>query len=1188
MKVLFVASECAPFVKTGGLADVVGAVPKALHPLGVDVKIILPAYPALVDRVASGEIVQQFDDLFGGPARLISIRADDLDLLLLDAPHLYDRPGSIYLNEAGQDWEDNHLRFGALCIAATQVALDGVNGWKPALVHAHDWQAGLVPLLIKIADRANAPTSVITIHNIAFQGLFPWTTRDLFGIPDHLFTHEGAEYYGHLGFLKSGLAFADKITTVSPTYARELLTPTFGIGLNGLLQARQHDLCGILNGIDLDIWNPQTDPALPANYSARNRVNKRKSRDALAARFGLEINPTSPLFCVISRLTEQKGLDLLLEVLPGLVDRGGQLALLGSGSPELERGFELAAKTNPGKIGVVIGYDEELSHLIQAGSDTILVPSRFEPCGLTQLYGLRYGTLPVVAKTGGLADTVVDASKENLRAKTATGAQFSPINAEQLRKAIDQTCNLFAKPRIWRQMVGTAMRTPVGWEDSAPKYLELYRETAAKYKIDGKPGSMKVRLRSGNHHHMGARFDGNGTNFAVFSANATGINLCLFSPDGKTEIDRLPLPERTGNIWHGYAPGIRPGDLYGYRAEGIYAPDQGHRFNANKLLMDPYTRELSGTWFNNSATLGYVKSAVTQDLSFDNRDSAQFVPKSVVSDPELFSHIESHAGTDWSQTLIYEAHAKGQTMEHLGIADHVRGTYEALASEPMLEHLQKLGVNAVELLPVHAFIDDGFLLKKQLRNYWGYNTIGFFAPEPRYFGPQGLAGFRNMVRRFHAAGIKVILDAVYNHTAESDHRGPTLCYRGLDNASYYWLISGQPRYYVNDTGTGNTVNVSNPHVLRLVMDSLRFWVQQMGIDGFRFDLATTLGREDHGFDPHGGFFDAIRQDPVLAETRFIAEPWDIGPGGYQLGGFPAEFSEWNDSYRDTVRRYWRGDHRSAQELGARLLGSADKFETDGRGAWTSVNFVTSHDGFTLADLTRYNESHNQPNGENGTDGHQTNLSDNFGIEGETEDRKVRKQRALRQRNMLATLFLSQGTPMLLAGDEFSNSQKGNNNAYSQDNSIGWLNWGDSDEELIEFVSRLSEFRRRHPCLRQSHFLHSTIRESDGLPDAEWSDFKGDALQWHDPGLSNLCLTLRMSDSGGETEGQDDTVFVVFNRDGYDASVRLPKIRPGHHWVRAIDTAAPDVFAVCEFDGKSMVVAGHSVVVAVSQPDAAPR
>ena len=479
MKVLFVASECAPFVKTGGLADVVGAVPKALAPLGADVKIVLPAYPALAKQVTNGDIVHAFDNLFGGPARLISTRSDDLNLLLLDAPHLYDRPGSIYLDESGQDWSDNHLRFGALCVAATMVALDGVEGWRPDLVHAHDWQAGLVPLLIKIADRQDAPKTIITIHNIAFQGLFPWTTRDLFDIPDHLFTHEGAEYYGQLGFLKAGLAFAEKITTVSPTYAVELLSPQFGMGLDGLLTARQNDLCGILNGIDLDVWDPQSDTALPANYSARNRINKRKCRDAVASRFGLHINPATPLFCVISRLTEQKGLDLLLQALPELVERGGKLALLGSGSPELEQGFQNAAQTYPGSVGVEIGYDEELSHLMQGGSDAILVPSRFEPCGLTQLYGLRYGTLPIVAKTGGLADTVVDATKENLKTKSATGIQFSPIDVDQLRDAVWRTCELFDKQKIWKSMMGTAMRTPVGWDDSAPKYLKLYQDIVA-------------------------------------------------------------------------------------------------------------------------------------------------------------------------------------------------------------------------------------------------------------------------------------------------------------------------------------------------------------------------------------------------------------------------------------------------------------------------------------------------------------------------------------------------------------------------------------------------------------------------------------------------------------------------------------------------------------------------------------
>ncbi len=699
---------------------------------------------------------------------------------------------------------------------------------------------------------------------------------------------------------------------------------------------------------------------------------------------------------------------------------------------------------------------------------------------------------------------------------------------------------------------------------------------------------MTLHLRTGRPHQLGARFDGEGTNFAVFSANADRINLCLFSPDGSTELDRVRLPERTGHILHGYAPGLKPGSLYGLRAEGTYSPEQGHRFNPNKLLLDPYAREFKGSWADNSALLGYVENAASQDLSFDRRDSARFVPKSVVSDPALLNHIEHRGDVDWSHTLIYEAHVKGMTMEFPGLPDTIRGSYEGLASDAVLDHLQQLGITAIELLPVHSFIDDSFLVKRKLRNYWGYNTIGFFAPEPRYFGPAGLIGFRHMVQRFHSAGIKVILDVVYNHTAEGDQRGPTLCYRGLDNASYYRLIGGQPRYYVNDTGCGNTLNVANPHVLRMVMDSLRFWVQQMGIDGFRFDLATTLGREDHGFDRHGGFFDALRQDPVLADTRLIAEPWDIGPGGYRLGDFPAEFSEWNDGYRDTVRRYWRGDDHSAQELGARLLGSAGQFDRGGRRAWSSVNFITSHDGFTLADVTRYNERHNAANGENGADGHHSNFSDNCGVEGDTTDTKIRNRRAQRQRNMLATLFLSQGTPMILAGDEFANSQGGNNNAYAQDNAIGWLNWGEADQELIEFVSRLAHFRSQHPCLHQTRFLHAATRKGDGLPDVEWTDFNGESLQWRDPGLSNLCLTLRMAASDPEATHNDDTVYIVFNRDDEDTEVKLPALPSGRHWVRAVDTAATDIFAVCEVDPRSMTVARNSVVAAVAMADETSR
>lgn len=520
------------------------------------------------------------------------------------------------------------------------------------------------------------------------------------------------------------------------------------------------------------------------------------------------------------------------------------------------------------------------------------------------------------------------------------------------------------------------------------------------------PGSPKV---------MGVTHDGEGANFAVFSEHAEKIELCLFSPDGATELQRLPLPERTGPVWHGYVPGLPTGSLYGYRAHGLYAPEQGHRFNHHKLLLDPYTREFHGTFQSTPEIYGYDVTADAGDLTFSKADSAPFVPKSVISHPDLFQPVLSPLPDAPISELIYEAHAKGLTRLHPGVPEHLRGTYEGLASDAVIDHLQRLGVSTIELLPVHAFPDDGFLVQKGLRNYWGYNTIGFFAPEPRYFGPEGFIGFRRMVERFHAAGIRVILDVVYNHTAEGDHRGPTLSFRGLDNASYYRLIAGQPRYYVNDAGTGNTLNMINLHVLRMVTDSLRFWVTQMGVDGFRFDLATTLGRESYGFDPNGGFLDALRQDPVLSQMRLIAEPWDLGPGGYQMGNFPHEFSEWNDTFRDATRRFWKGDDHSTQELGSKLLGTADRFDRSGRRTWASVNFVTSHDGFTLADTCAYNERHNEANGEDGRDGHSANYSDNCGVEGPTDDAVITARRGRRARNMLATLFLSQGTPMLLAG-----------------------------------------------------------------------------------------------------------------------------------------------------------------------------
>jgi glycogen operon protein len=687
-------------------------------------------------------------------------------------------------------------------------------------------------------------------------------------------------------------------------------------------------------------------------------------------------------------------------------------------------------------------------------------------------------------------------------------------------------------------------------------------------------GSVSAKIEPGSPKKLGAHFDGNGTNFAVFSQDGQEVFLCLFSVDGTVELQRLALRERTGSIWHGYVPGVRPGALYGYRVAGTYDPNQGHRFNVNKLLTDPYSHELSGNFLEHEAIFGYQVETSSGDLSFDSRDSAAYVPKSVVPDPTDFVPNAQPLGRGWENTLIYEAHVKGSTIRNSKVPVDHRGTYDGMASPAMLDHMTKLGVTAVELLPVQAIRSETALKERGLVNYWGYNTVSFFAPEPRYFGPSGIHGFRAMVDRFHAAGIEVILDVVYNHSAEGDHLGPTLNFRGLDNKAYYWLQNDQPRFYVNDTGCGNTLDARHPFVMRMILDSLRFWVQRMGVDGFRFDLATILCREDHGFAEGCGFLSALRQDPVLAGVKLIAEPWDIGPGGYQLGAFPPEFAEWNDQYRDTVRKFWRGDTRSAQDLGRALLGSAELFEKRGRRATSSINYVASHDGFTLRDATSYEQRHNQANGENNNDGHRNNLSQNFGVEGETDNLEIKKQRQLRARNMLATVFLSQGTPMLLAGDEGGHSQAGNNNNYCQDNETSWLDWDKFDTDLVDFTAALSLFRKAYSVLRQPNFLHGANRFSDQKRDVEWREFDGSDLNWGDPGLARLCLRLRGNANSDEDEQTKDEVLIAINRDTSPRDMSLPNV-DGKNWVRKIDTAKSQQSSLVVKEPK-IEIAGNSV------------
>ncbi|CAA7619722.1 glycogen debranching protein GlgX [Magnetospirillum sp. UT-4] len=606
----------------------------------------------------------------------------------------------------------------------------------------------------------------------------------------------------------------------------------------------------------------------------------------------------------------------------------------------------------------------------------------------------------------------------------------------------------------------------------------------------------RARVWPGAPHRLGATWDGAGANFALFSAHAEKVELCLFDPSGEKERERIVLPEYTDEVWHGYVPDILPGQLYGYRVYGPYDPHAGHRFNPHKLLIDPYAKALKGGFRWSDAHFAYRVGHPREDLSFDRRDNARLMPKCELVDTAFTWGRGRRPETPWSQTVVYEAHARGLTMLHPEIPEGRRGTIAALAWPAMIEHLRALGVTAIELMPVHAFVDDRHLVEQGLRNYWGYNSIGFFAVEPRYLATGRPSEFKATVQRLHDAGIEVILDVVYNHTAEGHHLGPTLSFKGIDNASYYKLVPEDQRYYWDSTGCGNTLDLGHPRVLQLVLDSLRYWVSEMHVDGFRFDLTASLARDGFHYDPGAAFFDAVGQDPVLSSVKLIAEPWDLGHGGYRVGGFPPGWAEWNGRYRDVVRRFWKGEGGMVPELASRLTGSADIFDHRGRRPWASVNFITAHDGFTLNDLVSYNDKHNQANGEDNRDGADDNESWNCGAEGETTDSEVLELRRRQRRNLLATLLLSQGVPMLLAGDEVGNSQHGNNNAYCQDNALAWTDWEGSDPDLLAFVRRLLAIRRNHPVFHRPRFLRGrTVHGTDlvwvspaggEMTDEDWS------------------------------------------------------------------------------------------------------
>jgi isoamylase len=667
----------------------------------------------------------------------------------------------------------------------------------------------------------------------------------------------------------------------------------------------------------------------------------------------------------------------------------------------------------------------------------------------------------------------------------------------------------------------------------------------------------------GDPYPRGATWDGEGVNFSLFSAHAEKVELCIFDPTGRQEQQRIEIQERTDETWHCYLPEARPGLLYGYRCHGPYRPEEGHRFNPHKLLVEPYAKHLSGNLRWSDAHFAYRVGHAKEDLSFDRRDNAAGMPKCRVIDPAFTWGEDRRPRVPWNDTVIYELHVRGFTMRHPDVPAPLRGTYAGLACAPVIDWLRRLGVTTIELMPVHWFVDDRHLVEKGLRNYWGYNSLAFFAPDLRYSSTGRVSEFKTMVKTLHSAGLEVILDVVYNHTAEGNHMGPTLSLRGIDNASYYRLAPENPRYYKDYTGCGNTLNMREPRALQLIMDSLRYWVLDMHVDGFRFDLASALARELHEVDRLGAFFDTIRQDPVLSQVKLIAEPWDLGEGGYQVGKFPLGWTEWNDRYRDAMRTYWKGDGGVIGEFARRFTGSSDLYETSGRKPHASINFITSHDGFTLEDLVSYNGKHNEANLEDNRDGHDNNLSWNCGAEGPTNDTQVQALRARQKRNFIATLLLSQGVPMLVAGDEIGRTQRGNNNAYCQDSELSWVDWNLDEERrlMLEFVRRMVAIRRSHPVFRRHRFFRGRAIHGVGVKDIVWLRPDGGEMTEHEwehtfarsLGVYLAGAALDEMDRRGQRLS-DENFLVLLNSHHETIPFTLPAPRPGTSWQVLVDTA----------------------------------
>lgn len=705
---------------------------------------------------------------------------------------------------------------------------------------------------------------------------------------------------------------------------------------------------------------------------------------------------------------------------------------------------------------------------------------------------------------------------------------------------------------------------------------------------------MNIEIFTGNPFPLGATWDGHGTNFAIYSQYATGMELCLFNTiHDDTESVKIRMTEKSGFIWHVYLPGIGPGQLYGFRASGPYQPSEGHRFNPNKLLLDPNAKAIAGTVDWHDSLFGYQLGDADEDISYSTEDSAPFVPKCVVIDPHFDWENDAPPKIPFHQSIIYEMHVKGFTEQHPDIPEEIRGSYAAIAHPVTIQYLKDLGITAVELMPVHHFITDRHLKEKGLTNYWGYNTIGFYAPDVRY-SSSGILGeqvveFKNMVKEMHKAGIEVILDVVYNHTGEGNQMGPTLSFRGIDNATYYRLADDK-RYYMDYTGTGNTLNANLPNVLRLIMDSLRYWILEMHVDGFRFDLASALARELHEVDRLSSFFDIIYQDPVISQVKLIAEPWDIGEGGYQVGNFPHGWSEWNGKYRDCIRDYWRGADSMLGEFAERFTGSSDLYKGDYRTPAASINFITAHDGFTLHDLVSYNEKHNEANGEDNNDGESHNRSWNCSIEGPTDDEQVNRLRNKQKRNFLTTLFLSQGVPMLVAGDELGRTQHGNNNAYCQDNEISWIDWASADKDLLEFTKKLIQLRKSHPTFCRRGWFQGYRIHGLGVEDIVWFLPNGEEMSaehWNNDFAKSLAVYLNGQglhalDPNGKRI-VDDSFYIIFNAHYGSIEYKLPVKKYGAQWIKVLDTGLNVFEDGSTFNAEDVVLVKSRSIVVLKSP-----